>query len=76
VALTLTYVTSPRRGFGVASYKESAGETFIRGCPGVELMTPEDRSSEREPVVVKSRRVARMSFLGAQPNGCATASPD
>jgi hypothetical protein len=43
-------LTSPRRGFGVAKHSASAGETFVRGCPGVELVTPEDRSLEREPV--------------------------
>ena len=60
--LTFIVLNSPRRGFGVAQYRESVGETFIRGCPGVELITPEDRSPEREPVVLKSRRVERMSF--------------
>ena len=45
-----------------ANDRESAERLVIRGCPGVEPVTPEDRSPEREPAVVKSRRLERMSF--------------
>ena len=33
-----------------------------RGCPRVELATNWDRSSEREPLVLKGRRGERVSF--------------
>jgi hypothetical protein len=44
----LEALTSPRRGFGIPLYR--IGKiTFVCGCPGVELATPEDRSLQRDP---------------------------
>ena len=39
--------------------------TWPRGCPRVELAPNFDRSSERDRVVLKSRRGERMIFEGA-----------
>src|SRR6516165_731486 len=44
--------------------------TLPRGCPRVELAPNSDRSSERDRVVLKSRRGERMIFEGAGQRAC------
>jgi hypothetical protein len=55
----------PRHGSATTEY-QGKQEILSGGCPRVELSTNQDRSREREPVVLKGRRGERKSFLGAR----------
>ena len=63
----LVALDEPPARLGILTIREDRKpEILSRGCPRVEPATNWARFLEREPVVLKGRRGARMSFLGAR----------